>query len=70
MQQVTFVTMAVPGPVALQALLLARSMREFGGTAAMEPIWALVPDGGSRLSRADAEARVDTDLLVWLDRDS
>ncbi|MFH2071368.1 MAG: hypothetical protein ABIJ75_00795, partial [Actinomycetota bacterium] len=103
MDRATFVTLAEPGTGALQALLLARSIRDFGGTVAQEPIWALVPDGGSRITRlvaaefedlgvrlqpfpidassreipfavkaaaaAQAEALVDTDLLVWLDPD-
>jgi len=52
----TFVTLASPGTGALQALLLAKSIREFGGTVAAEPIWALIPDGGRRLSRSTAVA--------------
>ena len=50
MERATFVTLAVPGPGTLQALLLARSIRSFGGTMASEPIWALIPDGGKRMS--------------------
>jgi hypothetical protein len=46
------VTLAVPETGALQALLLARSIRDFGGTVAGEPIWALVPNRGQRMSRA------------------
>ena len=104
MDRATFVTLAVPATGALQALMLARSVREFGGTVAGEPIWAMVPDGGKRMSLATAaefealgvrllpfsvsdrltdvpfaakasaaafaEARVETDLLVWLDADT
>ncbi|MCJ7725668.1 MAG: hypothetical protein MUP76_04685 [Acidimicrobiia bacterium] len=50
MDRATFITLAPPGTGALQALLLARSIREFGGTVASEPIWALIPDGGRRMS--------------------
>ena len=46
LDQATFITLAVPGNTALQALMLARSIREFGGSLASEHIWALVPDGG------------------------
>ena len=104
MDRATFVTLAVPETGALQALLLARSIRDFGGTVAGEPIWALVPNRGQRMSRAlaaefedlgvrlipftthdhlaeipfgvkasagsHAEARVETDLLIWLDPDT
>ncbi len=50
-ERATFVTVAVPGTGAQQALILARSIRDFGGTVTSEPIWALVPDGGRRISR-------------------
>jgi len=50
----TFVTIATPGTGALQALLLAKSIRDFGGTVASEPIWVLIPDGGKRMSRSIA----------------
>jgi hypothetical protein len=58
-QQATIVTLAVPGDVALQALLLARSIRDFGGSLAAEPIWAMVPDGGPRMKRSIATAFED-----------
>jgi len=52
--QATFVTLAVPGDTALQALMLAQSIRDFGGVVAADPIWVMVPDGGRRMSRVNA----------------
>jgi hypothetical protein len=34
--------------------MLAQSIRDFGGAVADDPIWALVPDGGKRMSRGIA----------------
>ncbi len=65
--QATFVTLAVPGERALQALMLAQSIRDFGGAVAADPIWALVPDGGRRMSRGNATAfeRLDVRLVPF-----
>lgn len=54
MPEATFVTLASPGEVARQALLLGRSIRDFGGVLSTGPIWALVPDGGPRMARSVA----------------
>jgi len=65
--QATFVTLAVPGNLALQALMLSQSIRDFGETVATDPIWALVPDGGRRMSRGVATAfeRLDVRLVPF-----
>ncbi|MCB2224301.1 MAG: hypothetical protein KQH83_09040 [Actinobacteria bacterium] len=59
MQDAVIATLAVPGDAARHALLLARSVRDFGGALADAPIAALVPDGGPRMSRPVATAFED-----------
>jgi len=63
-ERATIVTLAVPGDVALQTLLLAKSLRDFGGSIASEPIWAMVPDGGPRMKRFIADAFEDLDVRL------
>jgi len=44
MQQVTFITLAVPGKSVLKALMMANSLRSFGGKLKDSTIWVLVPE--------------------------
>ena len=42
-----FAFMAASNDSAAEALILARSIRRFGGALARSPIWVLFPEGGS-----------------------
>jgi hypothetical protein len=52
MRKITFITLAVPGKSALKALMMANSLRSFGGHLKSSPIWVLVPEGMNRFSNA------------------
>ncbi len=43
MQKLIFTTLAIPGKSELDTLLMAESIRTFGGDLAANPIWVLVP---------------------------
>ena len=44
MKELIFITLAIPGKPTLDALLMAESIRSFGGNLADSPIWILVPE--------------------------
>lgn len=44
MDPITIVTMVVPGLASLKALMMANSLRCFGGTLSKSPIWWLIPE--------------------------
>lgn len=50
MQQLIFTTLAIPGKSELDTLLMAESIRTFGGSLAGNPIWVIVPAGWGPLS--------------------
>ena len=50
MHQQTFVTLAIPDKTVSDVLLLAASIRNFGGAQANAPIWVFLPDGLGYLS--------------------
>ena len=52
MHKITFITLAVPGKSVLKALMMANSLRCFGGNLKSSPIWVLVPEGMNRFSDA------------------
>lgn len=61
MDRITIITLAVPGTAALKALMMANSLRCFGGELSHSPIWWLVPDtmmGFSNQTRQEM-ARLD-----------
>ncbi len=60
MAQITWMTLAVPGNGELDVLLMAQSLREFGGTLADTPVWLLVPE---TLNHFSAETRTQLDGL-------
>ena len=43
MHELIYTTLTIPGKSELDTLLLAESMRRFGGELATNPIWVLVP---------------------------
>ncbi|MCB8922761.1 MAG: hypothetical protein H6662_14330 [Ardenticatenaceae bacterium] len=72
MHKQTFITLAVPGQSALDALLLAASIRRFAGAWADSPIWVFVPQDAGQLSLAEAAqfAELGVDILPFaLDTD-
>ena len=76
MQNLIFSTLAVPGNSELDTLLLAASLRSFGGALASNPLWVLVPaqlgslsdDTHKKLAQLDARViplEVDPGLLKF-----
>ncbi|MBN1667217.1 MAG: hypothetical protein JW862_09010 [Anaerolineales bacterium] len=59
MHPIIFTTLALPGKAALEVLLLAASLRQFGGQLADSPIWAGVPAGMDHFD-PDTLARFET----------
>ncbi len=62
--RITFATLASPGASLRQAILLARSLRRFGGALAANPIRVLVPESAGPIHAAGAAALEALDVTV------
>jgi hypothetical protein len=60
-----YATLAIPGESELDTLLLAESLRTFGGELAFNPLWVLVPAGLGLLSDATQKklAQLNADVI-------
>jgi hypothetical protein len=56
MERLTFSTLAVPGKTAQSVLMMANSLRTFGGKLSDSPVWALVPAGMNEFSKPIQQA--------------
>jgi hypothetical protein len=56
--------LAAPGRPAREALLLARSLRAFGGAEASCPLWVLVLDGAERLAGPERRALLEAGVRL------
>jgi len=67
MQKLIYITFAVPGKSELDALLLAKSIRTFGGGLADCPIWVLIPTELGVLSESTQEmfARLNAIIIPF-----
>lgn len=72
MEQLTFSFMQAHGGDERESLLLARSIRTFGGNSANAPIWIMVPQGKSPFSETTRQAlhALDVNLLPFIVPDS
>ncbi len=60
----TFAFLIAPGSLEQQGLLLARSIRTFGGGLAQQPIWAALPEMGKVLADETREALDELDVAL------
>jgi hypothetical protein len=61
---ITFITMVIPGKATLKALMMANSLRTFGGELSDSLIWFLVPAG--RESFSDLERQAMDTLMIHI----
>jgi len=52
MKKIAFITLAAPGKSILKALMMANSLRSFGGRLKDSPVWVLVPETMSKFTEA------------------
>jgi hypothetical protein len=67
-QELIFVTVAYPSPHSeINTLILAESIRGFGGKMAQAPIWCMVPEYGKTLSSTfkDRTSALNVDLIPF-----
>jgi len=64
MHQQTFVTLAIPDKTVSDVLLLAASIRIFGGAQANAPIWVFLPDGLGHLSTQEKKRFIALDATI------
>ena len=64
MEKLVFVTLTVPGKSAQAVLMMARSIRDFAGELAGNPIWILVPESRNMFSDREQVGFAKLDLLI------
>jgi hypothetical protein len=64
MQNLIYATLGIPGKSELDILLLAESLRSFGGELASNPLWVLVPAQLGSLSDATLKKLSQSDIRV------
>jgi len=67
MKRLTLACLAAPGPLAAQAVLLADSIRTFGGALADSPVWVFVPESAPlEVAEADRLAALHVRVVPFL----
>lgn len=61
-QPITFITMVIPGKAALKALMMANSLRTFGGEFNQSPVWFMVPAGKDLFCDSERQAMAGLDI--------
>lgn len=64
MKKLIFVTLAVPGKSARAVLMMARSIRDFGGSLASSLIWIMVPESRNTFSDGEKAGFAKLDLQI------
>ena len=64
MDKITIITLAIPGKAALKGLLMANSLRSFGGDISHSPIWWLVPNTLDNFQESTRQAMEQLNIQV------